>query len=137
MHRLGTPQGTLAIMIVGSVSLSSGGNTDTILGHGVSAETDTFYVRQRCRHVVIENHRVIQSIAALQAGDLEEFGRLLKEAHASARDDYEISTPEIEALVQLANGVPGTAGTRLTARDGVAASLLSCPKTTWSSSVKR
>lgn len=87
---------------------------DAILDGGVKPETDTFFVRRRCRHVITENNRVLQSIAALQAGDMPAFGRLMAEAHASARDDYEISTPEIEALVHLATSIPGTLGARLT-----------------------
>jgi len=94
--------------------LQMGINPETILDGGVSPGTDTFFVRKRCRHVITENNRVLQSVAALERGDMAAFGRLLGEAHASARDDYEISTPEIEALVRLASAVPGTAGARLT-----------------------
>ena len=94
--------------------LQMGINPETILDGGVSPGTDTFSVRKRCRHVITENNRVLQSVAALERGDMTAFGRLLGEAHASARDDYEISTPEIEALVRLASAVPGTAGARLT-----------------------
>lgn len=89
-------------------------DSDTLLDSGVGAQTDTFYVRRRCRHVITENNRVLDSVAALERGDVQTFGRLLHEAHASARDDYEISTPEIETLVRLANAVPGTVGARLT-----------------------
>jgi len=94
--------------------LRLGIDPETILDQGVSPGTDTFYVRKRCRHVITENQRVLQSVSALEAGDMETFGRLLQEAHASARDDYEISTPEIEVLVELANQAPGTVGARLT-----------------------
>jgi len=94
--------------------LQMGINPETILDGGVSPGTDTFFVRKRCRHVITENNRVLQSVAALERGDVAAFGRLLGEAHASARDDYEISTPELEALVRLASAVPGTAGARLT-----------------------
>ncbi|MFH1085165.1 MAG: galactokinase [Chloroflexota bacterium] len=88
---------------------------DTILDdRGVSPQTDTFYVRRRCRHVIGENRRVLQSVAALAAGDMATFLRLLRAAHASARDDYEISTPEIETLVRLAEGVSERVGARLT-----------------------
>jgi galactokinase len=87
---------------------------ETILDSGVSPETESFYVRKRCRHVISENNRVLQSVAALRAGDMTVFGSLLAAAHASARDDYEISTPEIEVLVRLANAIPGTVGARLT-----------------------
>ena len=86
----------------------------SILDHGVSAQTDTFYVRRRCRHVITENRRVLESITALEKRDVAAFARLMNEAHASARDDYEISTPEIEALVRLANELPETRGARLT-----------------------
>jgi galactokinase len=86
----------------------------SILDHGVSAQTDTFYVRRRCRHVITENRRVLESVTALEKGDVDAFGRLMDEAHASARDDYEISTPEIEALVRLASELPETRGARLT-----------------------
>jgi len=94
--------------------LQAGIDPETILDGGVSPGADTFFVRKRCRHVITENLRVIESVAALEAGDMTTFGRLLGEAHASARDDYEISTPEIEALVRLANAAPGTVGARLT-----------------------
>ena len=87
---------------------------DGILDSGVGSGTDTFLVRQRCRHVITENRRVLRSVAALETGDMDTFGRLLKEAHASARDDYDISTPEIETLVRLAQTMPGTVGARLT-----------------------
>ena len=87
---------------------------ESILDSGLSPETDTFLVRQRCRHVITENSRVLQSVSALERGDVEAFGKLMREAHASARDDYGISTPEVEALVRLASRVPGTVGARLT-----------------------
>lgn len=87
---------------------------ETLLDGGVSPETDSFRVRQRCRHVVTENARVLGAVSALEDGDMDAFGQLMGEAHASARDDYEISTPEIEVLVRLAQGIPGTVGVRLT-----------------------
>ncbi|MFP3896844.1 MAG: galactokinase [Anaerolineales bacterium] len=85
-----------------------------MLDSEVQLETDVFCVRKRCRHVITENERVLQSIDALERGDMERVGALLQEAHASARDDYEISTPEIETLVYLAESVPQTLGARLT-----------------------
>ena len=71
-------------------------------------------VRARCRHVWTENRRVEAAVAALRAGEVATLGRLLNEAHASARDDYEISCPELEVLVQAAREVDGVAGARLT-----------------------
>ncbi len=93
---------------------AAGIDPHALLDSGRSAETDTFCVRKRCRHVITENNRVLQSVEALGAGDVATFGRLMREAHISARDDYEISVPEIEVLVALADAVPGTEGARLT-----------------------
>jgi len=71
-------------------------------------------VRARCRHVHSENARVRATVAALEAGDVGKVGRLLDEAHASARDDYDISCPELEVMVEAARAVEGTVGARLT-----------------------
>jgi galactokinase len=71
-------------------------------------------VRPRCRHVWTENRRVEDAVKALSGGDVATFGRLLNEAHASARDDYEISCPELEILVAMAQEVDGVVGARLT-----------------------
>ncbi len=92
----------------------AGVEPETLLDSGVGPQTDTFLVRKRCRHVISENNRVLRGVAALNSGDVTTFGRLMKEAHISARDDYEISTPEIETLVALANAAPGAVGARLT-----------------------
>jgi galactokinase len=69
---------------------------------------------RRARHVVTENQRVITAVAALRAGDLVAFGRLMSESHASLRDDYEVSCPELDTLVELAGSVPGVFGARMT-----------------------
>jgi galactokinase len=76
-------------------------------------------VRACCRHVHSENERVQATVAALEAtarggGNVTTAGHLLDEAHASARDDYDISCPELEVLVEAARAVEGTAGARLT-----------------------
>jgi galactokinase len=80
---------------------------------GLTAEVP-LKVRARCRHVWTENARVQQAMDALHAGDVPRVGRLLDEAHASARDDYEVSCPELECLVEAAREVDGVAGARLT-----------------------
>jgi len=71
-------------------------------------------VRRRCRHVISEIQRVRDSAEALRAGDLERFGRLLSDSHASLRDDYEVSGQELDLLVEIARRVPGVLGSRLT-----------------------
>jgi galactokinase len=85
------------------------------LGDVPGLTSDTLLkVRARCRHVWTENRRVEAAVAALTAGDVATLGRLLNEAHASARDDYEISCPELEVLVNAACEVDGVVGARLT-----------------------
>jgi len=69
---------------------------------------------KRARHVVTENARVLEGVAALKAGDLEKFGRLLNASHESLRDDYEVSCRELDLLVELALEVPGVLGPRMT-----------------------
>jgi galactokinase len=65
------------------------------------------------RHVVSENRRVLEAVAALGARDLEALGRLLDESHASMRDDFRISTPELDVLVEELREA-GAYGARLT-----------------------
>jgi galactokinase len=79
-----------------------------------AAEDVALRVRACCRHVHSENARVLATVSALEAGDVEAVGRLLNEAHASARDDYAISCPELEAMVDAARAIDGTVGARLT-----------------------
>jgi galactokinase len=67
----------------------------------------------RARHVVSENERVQAAAAALPTGDLSVLGPLLLASHASLRDDYQVSTPELDLLVELVVEC-GAAGARLT-----------------------
>jgi galactokinase len=69
---------------------------------------------RRARHVVTENARVLEAVTALRAGDLPRLGALLAAGHASLRDDFAVSIPEIDLLVSLASGTPGVHGARLT-----------------------
>jgi galactokinase len=69
-------------------------------------------LRERARHVVSENVRVEETVAALAAGELEEVGRLLDASHRSLRDDYEISTPAVEAAIRRLRDA-GAAGARI------------------------
>ncbi|MFN2483574.1 MAG: galactokinase [Candidatus Limnocylindria bacterium] len=69
---------------------------------------------RRCEHVVGENERVLLTEAALAARDLKAVGRLFAESHASLRDLYEVSSPELDAMVDIAGGVEGVAAARMT-----------------------
>jgi galactokinase len=71
-------------------------------------------LRRRARHVVTENDRVRRAVAAMRAGDLPRLGELFHASHASMRDDYEVSVPEIDLLVDLARGEAEVYGARLT-----------------------
>jgi galactokinase len=69
---------------------------------------------RRARHVITEDERVLEAVAALEAGDLARLGELFYASHASMRDDFEVSTPEIDLLVDLARADPDIYGARLT-----------------------
>jgi galactokinase len=71
-------------------------------------------VARRCRHVVSENARVGQAVAALRSGDTKRLKTLMAASHASLRDDYEVSCPELDVLVDLALPLPYCHGARLT-----------------------
>jgi galactokinase len=70
--------------------------------------------RQRARHVVYENRRVIELAAAARANDLREMGKLFVASHRSMQYDYEISCEEIDFLVDAAIKLPGVYGARMT-----------------------
>jgi galactokinase len=69
--------------------------------------------RRHCLHVVAENERVSQVVAALRRDDLERVGRLMLQSHESLRDLYEVSTPEVDWLVKHAQEIRGVFGARL------------------------
>ena len=71
-------------------------------------------IHRRARHVITENHRVLESVAAMKAGDLRRLAELFDASHASQRDDFDVSVPEIDLLVSLAQAEPGVYGARLT-----------------------
>ena len=71
-------------------------------------------IYRRCRHVITENARVLKAGEALKRHDLAEFGRLMYESHQSLRDDYEVSCPELDIMVDLASTVEGVYGARMT-----------------------
>jgi galactokinase len=71
-------------------------------------------VFRRCRHIITENKRVELAASALERGDLAAFGILMAEAHRSFRDDFEASCSELDTLVEIASGIPGCYGARMT-----------------------
>jgi len=71
-------------------------------------------IAHRCEHVIRENDRVLSVVRALRSGAIHDVGPLFAESHASLRDLYEVSSPELDALVELARGVDGVIGARLT-----------------------
>ena len=71
-------------------------------------------VYRHARHVVGEIERVDQAIRCLENGDSETFGKIMFDTHVSLRDMYEVSCPELDALVEIASGFSGSIGARLT-----------------------
>lgn len=68
----------------------------------------------RVRHVITENERVIEAAKALSSGDLARVGELMNESHRSLAEDYEVSTPEIDAMAGIAATSMGCFGARMT-----------------------
>jgi galactokinase len=71
-------------------------------------------IYKRCSHVVNENQRVLDGSRALTAGDLAGFGDLMCASHASLRDLYDVSCEELDIMVEIAQGLPGYWGGRMT-----------------------
>jgi galactokinase len=71
-------------------------------------------VYKRCRHVVSENQRVLDAAAAMMRGSLQRLGDLMFASHQSLRDDYEVSCPELDLLVELARQTRLVYGARMT-----------------------
>ena len=86
---------------------------------------------RRARHVITENNRVIVSIQSIQVKDYKKFGQLMKQSHTSLkyvsdrfngvysvlfplRDDYQVSCPELDKVVELALEIQGVYGSRMT-----------------------
>jgi galactokinase len=74
--------------------------------------TETIY--KRCRHVVTENERVLKATSALRAGEIHVFGELMAKSHKSLRNDYVVSCPELDLMVDIATKQPGVYGARMT-----------------------
>ena len=73
-----------------------------------------YVVYRRCRHVITENARVISAAEALVEHDLPRFGELMAESHRSLREDYEVSSRELDLMVELARNAAGIHGARMT-----------------------
>ncbi len=78
-----------------------------------AVEVDTVPLR-RARHVVSEIARVREAVEALRRDDFARFGELMRASHESLRDDYEVSSPQLDRLVELATAQPYVLGSRLT-----------------------
>jgi galactokinase len=86
--------------------------TPELLAESASALDPT--AARRAEHVVSENARVGAVVDALAAGDLAAVGALFAASHASLRDQFEVSSPELDAMVEIATGVPGVVAARMT-----------------------
>jgi galactokinase len=71
-------------------------------------------IYRRARHVIGENGRVMDTVAALRTADFERLGRLFDDSHRSYARDFEASTPEIDSLVEVAQDTDGVVAARLT-----------------------
>ncbi len=71
-------------------------------------------VRRRVRHVLSENRRTLEAAQAMRVGDLRRMGRLMLESHASLRDDFEVSSPALDVMVEAARAQEGCWGARMT-----------------------
>lgn len=71
-------------------------------------------VLKRARHAVRENENVREAVTALKAGDMVRFGQLMNASHATLRDDYEVTCPELDFLAEQAQQFPGVLGSRMT-----------------------
>lgn len=71
-------------------------------------------VRQRAEHAVMENARVLQSVASLRNNDLQQFGELMNASHESLKTLYEVSCEELDVLVEAAQAIDGVLGSRMT-----------------------
>lgn len=71
-------------------------------------------LRRRARHVITENQRTLDAAAAMRAGDTVELGLTMNASHTSLRDDFNVSSPSLDAIVELAQNTAGCLGARMT-----------------------
>ena len=70
--------------------------------------------RRRAHHVITENRRTLDAAQAMASGDAEALGELMNQSHASLRDDFEVSGPDLDQIVAIAQASPGCLGARVT-----------------------
>ena len=70
-------------------------------------------LKRRSRHVISENSRVLESVEALKNGELARFGELIDRSHASLRDDFEVSCPELDLMAEITRKQEGVLGSRM------------------------
>ena len=80
----------------------------------VEDKIENVTVRNRARHVVSEIKRTEDAVRALKAGDLTSFGQLMNGSHDSLRDDYEVTGPELDTMVEEGRKIEGVIGSRMT-----------------------
>ncbi len=71
-------------------------------------------IYRRCRHIISENERVLRCVNALRAGDLATVSHCMAESHISLKDDYQVSCPELDLMVEIATRQEGVVGSRMT-----------------------
>ncbi|KAF5042041.1 Galactokinase [anaerobic digester metagenome] len=81
---------------------------------GLSVHIQDSTVMRRARHVVTEIERTRAAVEFLKAGDIQAFGKLMIASHNSLRDDYEVTGPELDAMVESSLGIDGVLGSRMT-----------------------
>ena len=81
---------------------------------------------RRARHVISEEARVLTAVEAIKGGDIEQFGALLLESHASLQHDYDVSVAAVDELVSASMGAPGVLGARMTGGGFGGAVLILC-----------
>jgi galactokinase len=81
---------------------------------GAKADGLDDIAHRRARHVVTENARTLQAADAMRRGDASELGRWMNASHVSLRDDFEVSSSELDAMVACAQGQDGCCGARMT-----------------------
>ncbi|MGJ9469184.1 galactokinase [Actinotignum sp. GS-2025b] len=101
-----------AAKVLGLSSLREANAEDIATLSGAQAKLSGVHAR-RARHVITENARVTRAIEALRAGDFHTLGKLFNASHASLRDDFEVSCPELDCVVEAACQ-HGALGARMT-----------------------